>query len=127
MPFDQLSHFIVAPTREHSFFDLCHLRAKTLSPKSPPPNPYITTIISPLASHFNLTNQHTKAKMLLYLLLSFLGEILVSLIVEPLSLAVAALAFNPLLQARWNILLMQIEEVVGEFVERTVRRILGME
>ena len=65
--------------------------------------------------------------MLLYLLLSFLGEILVSLIVEPLSLAVAALAFNPLLQARWNILLMQIEEVVGEFVERTVRRILGME
>jgi hypothetical protein len=65
--------------------------------------------------------------MLLYLLLSFLGEILAYFVVLPLSLAVAALAFNPLPQARWNILLMQIGEIVGEFVERSVRRILGME
>lgn len=65
--------------------------------------------------------------MLLYYFLLFLGEIIVWLLIRPLAVAVQTLAFNPVLQARWNLLLMQVEDVLGEYAEWTVRWILGME
>jgi len=65
--------------------------------------------------------------MLLYYFLHFLSEAIAWVIMRPLAVAIQALAFNPVLQARWMLLRMQIEDVLGEFLERTVRRILGME
>lgn len=65
--------------------------------------------------------------MLLYYILSLLAEIIAWLLIQPLAVAVQALAFNPVLQARWNLLLMEVEAVLGEYAEWTVRWILGME
>lgn len=88
----------------------------------------ITTLTTePTYSHLLTTNQPTTEKMLLYYFLLFLGEIIVCLLIRPLAVAVQALAFNPVLQARWNLLLMQVENVLGEYAEWTVRWILGME
>jgi hypothetical protein len=65
--------------------------------------------------------------MLLYIVLSFLAKVLVYLFVSPSNLVVAVLQFQPILQARWNLLIMNFEIVAGEFLERSIRRLLGME
>jgi hypothetical protein len=103
---------------------------------------YILPSISPLAVHFTnsstnrITTPHSlltkpkhdhTAKMLLYIILSFLVEVLVYLFVSPFNFVVAALHFQPILQAHWNLLIMNFEIVAGEFLERSIRRLLGME
>jgi hypothetical protein len=65
-------------------------------------------------------------QIILYIL-SILAESLIYTITLPPNLAIAALQIQLILQARWNLLLMYFEIVAGEFLERSVRRLLGME
>jgi hypothetical protein len=64
--------------------------------------------------------------IILYIL-SILAESLLFTITLPSNLVVVALQFQLILQAHWNLLLMNFEIVAGEFLERSIRRLLGME
>jgi hypothetical protein len=65
--------------------------------------------------------------MITYNTLSFLAEVIVYLVISPSNLVVAALQFQPIPQARWNLLIKNFEIVAGEFLERSIRRLLGVE
>jgi hypothetical protein len=64
---------------------------------------------------------------ILYIILSVLAESLLYTITLPSNLVIVALQFQLILQARRNLLLMNFEIVAGEFLERSIRRLLGME
>jgi hypothetical protein len=64
---------------------------------------------------------------ILYIILSVLAESLLYTITLPSNLVIVALQFQLILQARWNLLLMNLEILAGEFLERSIRMLLGME
>jgi hypothetical protein len=100
---------------------------------------YILSSILPLVFHFTTTlatslplHHSTGEKMfsilhIILYILSILAESLIYTITLPNNLAVAALQFQLILQARWNLFIMDFEIVAGEFLERSIRMLLGME
>lgn len=60
-------------------------------------------------------------------ILSFIGEFLAGFLIPFLAFALPALAFSPLLRARWNSMLKTIEDIIVEFLDMIVRWVLGME